>query len=395
MLAGGFEGHPDGAVTLDNWQTAPQLHWSFQHVEDLFPTEVISCGRGPVAALESAPEDVERIVVAQPDGASATVAEIMAATNTDGWIVTRHGKVLAEHYPHGMAPDTRHILMSVSKSLVGVVAGALIASGELDPAKPLTAYVPELSESGYAGAHVRHVLDMRSGIRFSEDYLDPEAEVRVLEQAIGWAPRRHPLVPRTMYDFLLTLQAKGPHGGPFEYRSGETDVLGWICEAAAGQRMAELMSGLLWSRLGTERDAVIAVDSVGSGMFDGGICAALRDLVRFGAMLADGGTSLSGEQVVPDWWVQDCLRGDADSRSAFAMSPIPTLMPGGMYRNQFWVPYPNRDVLLCLGIHGQMVYINPLTGVVAAKLSSWPEPQHVWKLFSTLRAFDAISSALA
>jgi CubicO group peptidase (beta-lactamase class C family) len=332
--------------------------------------------------------------VDQPDGDRTTVAEIMATTNTNGWILIRHGKVLAEHYPHGMAPDTRHILMSVSKSLVGVVAGALIANGELDPAKPVTAYVPELSESGYAGASVRHLLDMRSGIRFSEDYLDPQAEVRVLEQAIGWAPRRHPLIPHTMYDFLLTLQAKDPHGGAFEYRSGETDVLGWICEAASGQRMPELMSQVLWSRLGAENDAVIAVDSVGSGMFDGGICAALRDLARFGAMLADGGTSLTGEQVVPESWVEDCLRGDADSRAAFAQSPTPTLMPGGMYRNQFWLPYPDRDVLLCLGIHGQMVYVNPLTGVVAAKLSSWPEPQHAGKLFSTLRAFDAISSAL-
>jgi CubicO group peptidase (beta-lactamase class C family) len=395
VVLGEFESHPQPDVTLDNWQTAPLLHWSFQYIEDLFPTTVISCGLAPAAGLEAAPEAVEGTVVAQPEGSSTTVAEIMAATDTEGWIVTRHGQVMAEHYPHGMAPDTRHILMSVSKSLVGVVAGALIASGELDPVKLLTAYVPDLAESGYAGATVRHLLDMRSGIRFSEDYLDPEAEVRVLEQAIGWAPRRHPLVPHTLYDFLLTLQAKDPHGGPFEYRSGETDVLGWICEAAAGQRMPELMSRVLWSRLGTENDAVIAVDSAGSGMFDGGICATLRDLARFGTMLAHGGTSLSGEQVVPAWWIEDCFRGDPDSRAAFAESPTPTLMPGGMYRNQFWLPYRDRDVLLCLGIHGQMIYINPDTGVVAAKLSSWPEPQHAWKLFSTLRAFDAISSQLA
>ncbi len=57
-------------------------------------------------------------------------------------------------------------------------------------------------------------------------------------------------------------------------------------------------------------------------------------------MLADGGTSLTGEQVVPESWVEDCLRGDADSRAAFAQSPTPTLMPGGMYRNQFWLALP-------------------------------------------------------
>lgn len=385
---------PDG-VTLDNWQVAPQLHWSFQHIEDLFPTAIISRGTGPAAQQPCEFSAIGNLAVPQPDGSILTVAETMATTNTDGWMVSQHGRVIAEHYPFGMEPGTSHLLMSVSKSLVGVVAGALVVGGALDPLLPLTAYVPQLEASGYAGATVRHLLDMRSGIHFSEEYLDPQAEVRLLEQAIGWAPRQHPLIARTMYDYLLTLKQKGPHGGPFEYRSGETDVLGWVCEAASGLRMPELMSQVLWSRLGAENDATITVDSAGSGMYDGGISAALRDLGRFGSMLAQGGTSLSGNQVLPPSWIEDTFRGDADSRGAFAASPTQTLMPGGMYRNQFWLPYPDRDVLLCLGIHGQMLYVNAVTGVVAAKLSSWPEPQHAWKLFATLRAFDAVSTQLA
>ena len=82
--------------------------------------------------------------------------------------------------------------MSVSKSLVGIVAGALVRGRRARARRPVTAYVPALAETGYAGATVRHLLDMRSGIAFSEDYLNPDAEVRLLEQAIGWAPRRNP-----------------------------------------------------------------------------------------------------------------------------------------------------------------------------------------------------------
>jgi CubicO group peptidase (beta-lactamase class C family) len=396
MTLGEYASHPRPDVTLDNWQIAPQIHWSLQHLEDLFPTALIVRGDGPVGALVSAPERVGEVVVEHPDGTVSTVAEIMATTDTDGWIVTQHGRVLAEHYPRDMTADTRHLLMSVSKSLIGIVTGVLIAAGDLDPARPLTDYVPALEDCGYAGATVRHLLDMRSGIQFSEEYLNPDAEVRVLEQAIGWAQRKHPMVPRTMYDYLLTLRSKGPHGGPFEYRSCETDVLGWVCEAAAGIRMPELMSRVLWSRLGAENDAVIAVDSAGTGMFDGGICATLRDLARFGAMLVRRGSSLSGEQIVPAWWIDDSLRGDPDSRAAFAASPTITLMPGGMYRNQFWLPYPdNTNVLVCLGIHGQMIYANLDTGLVAAKLSSWPEPQHAVKLFTALRAFDTLSRLYA
>jgi CubicO group peptidase (beta-lactamase class C family) len=156
--------------------------------------------------------------------------------------------------------------------------------------------------------------------------------------------------------------------------------------------MPELMSSLLWSRLGAEQDASIAVDAVGTGMFGGGISAVLRDLARFGAMILADGTSLTGQQVVPAAWVQDTAAGGPDSRAAFAAGPVDTGMPGGMYRNQFWIPYPNRDILLCLGIHGQMIYINRPAQLVAVKLSSWPLPQDAWKFFATIRAFDAIAA---
>jgi CubicO group peptidase (beta-lactamase class C family) len=242
---------------------------------------------------------------------------------------------------------------------------------------------------------VRHLLDMRSGIAFSENYLDPDAEVRVLEQAMGWAPRRSPDVPRTLREFLLTLRQNTRHGGPFDYRSCETDILGWVCEAAAGQRFPGLTSELVWSRLGVDFDANIGVDSEGTGMFDGTISAALCDLARLGLMIARDGTSLSNHQVVPEAWIADSFAGGPDSRQAFALSSNDTRMPGGMYRNQFWFPWPDRQVLLCLGIHGQMIYLDRQTGLVAVKLSSWPTPQDPWKLFSTLAAFDAISAQLA
>jgi CubicO group peptidase (beta-lactamase class C family) len=387
-------------VTTENWQTPPQLNWAFQHMSELFPTAVIARGDGPVAELTAATaqshDEVGRIPVTSPyDGAQSTVAEIMATTWTDGWLVLHDGAVLAEAYPGGMTPATTHLLMSVSKSLVGCVVGSLVTQGVLDPDELVTTYVPALGASGYAGATVRHLLDMRSGIAFSETYLDPDAEVRVLEEAIGWAPRQHDNVPDGMYDFLLTLRQKGPHGGPFEYRSCETDVLGWVCEAASGRPMPELVSARLWSRIGAEHDANIGLDSRGVGMFDGGVSAALRDVARFGAMLLREGVSLTGDRVVPAAWIRDSHAGGPDSREAFALSPDDNRMPGGMYRNQFWFPFPDRDLLLCLGIHGQMIYVNPTAGIVAAKVSSWPAPQNAVALFATIAAFDAVASSVS
>jgi CubicO group peptidase (beta-lactamase class C family) len=394
-VIGSTASRPPFPVTLDNWQTAEQVGWTFCHIAEIFPTATISRGSERAVPLSRRITPFADLSCRDADGESTTVGAIMKATETDGWMVVHEGELVAEQYAGAMESDTLHLLMSVSKSIVGILVGALTGQGVLNVDKQLTAYVPELEHSGYRGATVRQLLDMRSGIAFSEDYLNPDAEVRVLEQAVGWAPRRSPDVPKTLRGFLLTLRQDSPHGGPFNYRSCETDVLGWVCEAAAGRRFPELASELIWSRLGADFDANIGVDSEGTGMFDGSMSAALCDLARLGIMIAQEGTSLSQHQVVPAAWIADSFAGGPDSREAFASSPSDTRMPGGMYRNQFWFPWPDREVLLCLGIHGQMIYVDRTTGLVAVKVSSWPTPQDPWKLFSTLAAFDAINAELA
>jgi CubicO group peptidase (beta-lactamase class C family) len=394
-VIGSTASRPPFPVTLDNWQSADQVGWTFCHIAEIFPTATISRGSERAVPLRRHITPFADLSCRDADGESTTVGAIMKATETDGWMVVHDGQLLAEQYAGAMEPATLHLLMSVSKSIVGILVGALVGEGTVNVEEQVTTYVPELAQSGYRGATVRHLLDMRSGIEFSEDYLDPHSGVRQLEQAVGWAPRRSPDVPPTLRGFLLTLRQAHEHGGPYEYRSCETDVLGWVCEAAAGQRFPELAGELIWSRLGADFDANIGVDSEGTGLFDGGMSAALCDLARFGAMIAQEGTSLSNHQVAPEAWIADSFTGGPDSREAFASSPDDTRMPGGMYRNQFWLPWPDRQVLLCLGIHGQMIYINRASGLVAVKLSSWPTPQDSWKLFSTLAAFEAITAEVA
>lgn len=388
-------GEVPAGISLNNWLSAPFAHWSFQHVEDMVPTTVISRGTEPVAALPAASAPMADVQVTITDGSATTVGAVMATTATDGWAVAHRGTMVAEEYVDGLDAQTRHLLFSVSKSLVAAVVGVLHAAGAIEIDAPVTAFVPDLSTCGYAGATVRHVLDMRSGIAFSENYGDAAAEIHLLDQAIGWAPKISPDCPSTMRDFLLTLRQKSAHGGPFEYRSCETDVLGWICEAVGGRRMPELMSELLWSRIGAQCDASIGVDTVGTGFFDGGVSACLADMIRFGSLFLRDGVSLTGGQVLPAAWVADTLGGGPDSRQAFAASPDDTRMPGGMYRNQVWLPYSGTNVVLCQGMCGQMIYINRAAEVVAAKLSTQPQSQDPHVLLDTLRAFDAVAHALS
>lgn len=379
---------------LDQWQFAPYLQWSMQNIQSFLPVHQI-LRSDHVTQFESHPRDLKTLPIQHPyENRTASFAEVMAQTCTDGWMVTHHGAVVAESYTGTFTPASMHLLMSVSKSLTATTAGILADAGQLDLEAMVTDYVPALHGSGYEGARVRHLVDMRSGINFSEEYLNEDAEVRLLEEAIGWAPKRHLGVPGTLLEFLATLTQKTEHGGAFEYKSCETDVLGFVIEGASGQRAGDVMAELLWQPMGAEFNAHVGVDSVGGGMFDGGVSTAMRDLARFGQLFVNHGRSLDAIQVVPESWVADTFEGAPDSRAAFAAAHDATLMPGGMYRNGFWFPSPSGDVMLALGIHGQMIYIDRISGMVGVKLSSWPTPQDPEKLFWTVRAFDAASYAL-
>ena len=395
MLMQGFPPPPDARVTLANWQEPPFNRWSFSHMRELVPTQRIPRGSGPVTPLPASPLPLGEIALHRVDGTRASVDEVLEDTYTDATVVVHGGRVVLERYAGETAPGTPHLLMSISKSVVGCVVGNLVERGLLSPAHLVTDHVPELGPSGYRGASLRDILDMRSGVEFSEDYTDLDAEVRVIEQAMGWRPASDRRVPSSMYAYLTTLGGTGEHGGVFDYRSCETDVLGWVCERATNTRMADLISELVWSPIGAERDAEITCDGAGTAIHDGGMCATARDLARFGVMLLAGG-EVAGRRVVPATWLRESWTADPDILEAFARSVSGPYLPGGWYRNKFWfVPREQHVVLLCLGIYGQMLYVNPGTGTVAGKLSSWPDAQSPAMLHDTLRAFDAIGAVLA
>ena len=387
-------------VTALNWQDPPANRWAFWHVGDLLPTYRVPRGDGaprPLPAAAARP-DLLAVPVTRMDRTPGTVGDVLGDTYTDAYLVLQDGALITEWYGPLGAPDRPHALMSVSKSVVGCVAAVLIDRGQLDPDAEITSYVPELAGSGYAGALVRHVYDMRSGVSFLEEYANPDSDIRRLDEWVEWQPGQGE--PRGLYRFLATLRAEAPHGERFLYRSAESDVLGWVCERAAGRPMAELVSELIWAPMGAEYDALLLHDGFGTAVHDGGLCATARDMARFGQMLLDGGQVPDGaggtRRVVPPQWLRRAWAVDSDVRGVFAASPAEWAFPGGWYRHQFWFrPGDHGDVLLCLGIHGQMVHVSRRTGTVCVKFSTWPDAQNPAYLEDTLRAFDAVGGFLA
>lgn len=391
----GFPPARESLVNLENWQEPPFNRWSFQHLREVIPTQRIA--RGVMARpLDHAdhPFEPDDVAVTRLESRASTLGAVLEDTWTDAVLVMHDGRVVLERYVGEMREDTPHLLMSISKSIVGCVSGVLVEKGRLDTDAPITHYVPEVVGSGYDGATVRHLLDMRTGVEFSEAYQDPDAEVRVIERHMGWRPdggSEH----IGMYAYLASLGSEGSHGGPFVYRSADTDMLGWVCERAAGIRMADLISDMIWGPMGAEYDAEITCDSLGTAVHDGGVSASARDVARFGQLLLDDGWA--GEQaVIPEGWLLNARHLDADIRAAFAASDSEPVLPGGWYRNQFWfIPGPTGDIQLCLGIHGQMVFVDRGSRTVAVKLSSWPTEQNHAYLLDTIRAFTAAGRYLA
>ncbi len=399
-------------VTGGNWQDPPVNRWAFWHVPEILPTYRVAHGRGPARRLPESPAtaDLPAIAITRADGSAGTVGDVLADTFTDAYVVLQDGELVTEWYGPLGAADRTHALMSVSKSVVGCVAAILIDRGQLDADGEITRYIPELAASGYADATVRHVLDMRTGVKFTEEYANPQADIQRLDEWIGWQPgtESQDSEPRGLHRFLATLLAEAPHGGGFLYRSAESDVLGWACERAAGQPMSALVSELVWTPMGAEYDADLLHDGLGAAVYDGGLCAAARDVARFGQLLLDGGAVPSGgavpdsahengtQRVVPPQWLRQGWAVDADVRAAFAASPAEASFPGGWYRNQFWFrPGAYGDVLLGLGIYGQMLHVSRRTKTVCVKFSSWPKAQHPAYLEDTMRAFDAVGGVLA
>jgi len=253
----------ENLVTLANWRTQPYSDWSFHNVRRVLPTANIKASKHP-APLESAPTELGRIGFEGNNGPTI-LREALRTTNTKGFVVLHRGRLAAEWYAGGMDGFTPHIVFSVSKSICGALGGILADKGFLNPNRPVTDYVPEVSSSVYGGCSVRHLLDMSVGISFTEDYVDPDGDVARYRRAVGWDVIKPGQDAMQLRDYLATQKPDGkPHGHTFHYVSTNTDMLGWVYERAAGRALSDLLGEYLWTPMGAESDACITVDAEGA-----------------------------------------------------------------------------------------------------------------------------------
>ncbi len=380
-------------VTLENWRTAPYSRWGFQHVREIIPTASIPCDPSNTRSFRRRPVDLGNVSYADGNQ-QKTVRQMLDGSANDAFMVLHNGHIVCEDYGNGMGPSTPHILFSVSKSVTSMVAGIVVGRGQLDPEALITNYIPEMSGSAYAGATVRHLLDMTAGIAFDEDYGATDGAIIRYREAANWNVRSVTDPDLHLRAFLSEMdEVEKLHGGQFRYISPNTDLLGWVIERATGTRFVDVMSEALWRPMGATRDAYITIDSVGAPRTAGGICATIYDLAMFGQLIVENGER-DGLPIIPGDWITDTRTngsteewniGDyADDYPDWAMR----------YRNKWYVTGDADAPLFAAGIHGQFLYIDPARKLVCAKFSSQADVVDSAEERSFLRACIAIADTL-
>ncbi len=177
------DGRPEG-LTLANFQYPPYNRWAFSHVREVITTANIPHDNRRILKLEKSPDARDDFSL-QYQGKLRHMDEIAAEQYIDGILVIKDGRILVEKYYGALRPELPHLMMSVNKSVVALLAGKLAEQGRIDLSRSVAHYVPALAASGWGPDSLQTLMDMRDGADYTEDYEDMHSTVRLQDCAAG------------------------------------------------------------------------------------------------------------------------------------------------------------------------------------------------------------------
>jgi CubicO group peptidase (beta-lactamase class C family) len=271
-------------------------------------------------------------------------------------VVIHRGRLVAERYDAEHGPESVLPSWSTAKSLLHAVIGILVREGRLDPRAP--APVPAWQGPGdpRRAITVEHLLRMSSGLRFLEDYEDPERSdtIRMLfgpgKQDVAAYAEEQPL--------------DHPPGSVWNYASGTSNILAAIAGRAVGGGRAGMESFLrreLFDRLGMQ-SADPRFDAAGTWIGSSFAFATARDFARFGYLYLRDGVS-EGARVLPPGWVDH------------ARTPTPA--SAGEYGAHWWLALDGSGRFSANGYRGQYVVVDPARDLVVVRLGASSPEQRV------------------
>ena len=395
-LMSGFPPAANDQVKASAWRIPRHARWSFNHLRQLLPSAPIAASPRPVS-LKNARLDVTGLTFSGPNNQRFDLQEFLKVSHTDAFAVLHRGQLIFDWFDGFGAADRPHIIFSVTKSMAALLAGVLVGRGVLDPENLVTNYLPELADSAYAGATVRHLLDMQIASGFAEDYADSDGIFMAYRRAAAWNPVEEGSETEGLRHFLTQMPKSdtASHGQVYDYCSPHSDVLGWVIERVGNDSFANQFSTYILQPCDASHEGYITLDTYGAPRVSGGMCLGLYDLLLIGEMVRNRGYA-NGREVVPASWIDDifAIRDNHVWRGQ-NQPEGPRLFTNGNYRS-LWYQTGFKDQEICaIGIHGQWLWINPQKQLVIVKMAS-----HDHEVDSTidrvmLAAFAAIADALS
>lgn len=282
-------------------------------------------------------------------GVERNTEAVLDELDTTSLVIVRDGNIIHEAYYRGTGPDDRRISWSVAKSFMSGLYGKALEEGAIQSLDDeVTTYVPDLKGTAYEGATLRNILNMSSGIRYNEDYLDQSSDINKMGRTIA--------LGGSLDKYTTSLKDRQfQPGTDWQYVSMDTHVGAWALRNATGKSLHTLWEDT-YGPLGFRQTPFYLVDGEGVAFALGGLNLTTRDYAKFGQLFLQKG-EWKGEQLIPaDWVAQSTVH------SAPAMSDR-----GAGYGYQWWVPMPADQDYFAVGIYGQYIYIDPKTNIVIAK----------------------------
>jgi CubicO group peptidase (beta-lactamase class C family) len=315
-------------MAVNSLFTEEKITRNFSHMDELFLTRPLPRGDGPVSPLpEGAAMDLPEGVAAWIDARAVTAL-----------LVLKDGRIVHESYYRGTGAEDLRISWSMAKSFLSVLFGTVLEEGAITSLDdPVVQYAPALKGSAYEGTTIRQVLNMASGVKFNEDYLDFHSDINRMGRVLA--------LGGSMDGFAAGLSERESEPGThWEYVSIDTHVIGMVIAGATGHDPADLMAERIIQPMGFEAEPFFLTDGQGTAFVLGGLNMRTRDYARFGQMILQKG-QWQGQQIVSADWI------DASTR--------PSAPGGALYGYQWWIPEDADGDVMARGIYGQYIYISP------------------------------------
>lgn len=391
----GFPPPADKLITQpsSNFFSFPKLRWTVCHIRELMPTTDVSRGIGAPSKLSYALDKNIDAITFMPTNSKRpmTWKQSLDANYTDGIMIMHHGKVVYERQNGCLNELGNHAAMSMTKSMTGLLAEILVTEGKLDDKALVASIIPELKNSGFGDATVRQVMDMTTALDYSEDYADPNADIWKYSEAASPLPKPKDYKgPNGYFEYLQTVKKNGEHGEAFNYRTINSDALGWIISRTTGKAVNELLSERIWQKIGAEQSAYMTVDAKGTPFAGGGLSAGLHDMARIGSLMLNKG-EINGKRLFPAAVVDNIEAGG--DKEAFAKADYKQLT-NGSYTSMWWLFNNPTPIYAARGVHGQTVYVDPAADMVIVRFASYPDASNGKIDPTSLPAYKAVANYL-